>query len=100
MSVPGSAGGRNFASANRVLRKDPCPAIVPSAIDSWLLAQVVPINLFSAHVRSQADRCASDDRETCTYWTLAPGTGHHPPRGIWTYSRLRHEGLVFRVVQD
>src|SRR5689334_21346234 len=37
MSVSGSAGGRNFVSANRVLREEPCPATVPSAIDSWLL---------------------------------------------------------------
>jgi hypothetical protein len=37
MSVSGSAGGRNFVNANRVLREELCPATVPSAIDSWLL---------------------------------------------------------------
>src|SRR6185295_9663821 len=52
MSVSGSAGGRNFVSANRVLREEPSPATVPSAIDSWLLDPRPCPNLCSALERS------------------------------------------------
>src|SRR6185312_6460854 len=91
----GTSSARTASPArSRVQLSCPLPWIPGSR------AQVAPINLFSAHVRSQAGRCGSDDRETCTYWTLAPDTGHHPQRAIWTLFRVRHEGLVFRLVQD
>src|SRR6185437_16682438 len=75
------AGGRNFVNANRVLREEPSPATVPSAMNSWFLgsgrAQSVPC---SGAVSRPAGGCASDDRDTRNYWIMAPGAGHHPLR--------------------
>src|SRR4029077_19224186 len=46
ISVAGSAGGRNCASATRVPRKKPCPGVAPRTISSQFLGPGLPINTF------------------------------------------------------
>src|SRR5215813_6583966 len=80
MSVSGSAGGRNFVSANRVFREEPCPAIVPSAIESWFPGQAVPKSVLCS---GAVPRSAGGGPTIVIRVTIGPRRrvrGHHPPR--------------------